>query len=95
MYEGSLGDKELEPERRQYICLNGYYKYVLDSKGKPEDPYIEDHEKEPEETVMIFYDSIKRIEKRKIWKNYKCDFSMMRIDKGLYTTVIYGYVKSG
>ena len=66
VYEGSLGDKELEPERRQYICLNGYYKYVLDSKGKPEDPYIEDHEKEPEETVMIFYDSIKRIEKRKI-----------------------------
>lgn len=64
VYEGSLGYKELEDNRRKYICLNSYYKYFLDGNGKPKEPYIEDHENEPKETVMIFYDSIKRIEKR-------------------------------
>lgn len=64
VYEGSLGYKELEDDRRKYICLNAYYKYYLDENGKPKEPYIEDHENKPNETVMIFYDSIKRIEKR-------------------------------
>lgn len=64
VYEGSLGNKELDDDKRKYICLNSYYKYLLDEEGKPKEPYIEDHEKEPEETVMIFYDSVKRIEKR-------------------------------
>ena len=64
VYEGSLGAKELEPDKRQYICLNSYYKYFLNKKGKPKEPYIEDHGNEPGETVVIFYDSIKRIEKR-------------------------------
>lgn len=39
--------------------------------------------------------ALKELKKERYEKNYKCDFSMMRIDKGLYTTVIYGYVKSG
>lgn len=64
VYEGSLGIKELESDKRQYICLNSYYKYFLSKKGKPKEPYIEDHENEPEETVVIFYDDIKRIERR-------------------------------
>lgn len=64
VYEGSLGNKELDDDNRKYICLNSYYKYLLNKEGKPKEPYIEDHEKEPEETVMIFYDSVKRIEKR-------------------------------
>lgn len=64
VYEGSLGYKELEEDRRKYICLNAYYKYFLNKNGKPKEPYIEDHENEQEETVLIFYDSIKRIEKR-------------------------------
>lgn len=64
VYEGSLGNKELDDDKRKYICLNSYYKYLLNEEGKPKEPYIEDHEKEPEETVMIFYDSVKRIEKR-------------------------------
>lgn len=64
VYEGSLGAKELDPDKRQYICLNSYYKYFLNDNGKPQEPYIEDHEKEPNETVVIFYDSIKRIERR-------------------------------
>ena len=55
---------ELESDKRQYICLNSYYKYFLSKKGKPKEPYIEDHENEPEETVVIFYDDIKRIERR-------------------------------
>jgi len=66
VYEGSLGYKELEEDKRKYICLNSYYKYFLNNKGKPEEPYIEDYENNPEETVLIFYDSIKRIEKRAI-----------------------------
>jgi len=64
VYEGSLGCKELEDGRNKYICLNSYYKYFLDKHGKPRRPYIEDHSDEPKETVLIFYDSIKRIEKR-------------------------------
>lgn len=64
VYEGSLGYKELEEDRRKYICLNSYYKYYLDENGKPKEPYVEDHEHEHEQTVLIFYDSIKRIEKR-------------------------------
>lgn len=64
VYEGSLGYKELEEDRRKYICLNSYYKYFLDKKGKPKEPYIEDHGEETGQTVMIFYESIKRIEKR-------------------------------
>ena len=64
VYEGSLGYKELEEDRRKYICLNAYYKYFLDKHGKPKEPYVEDHENEQEQTVLIFYDSIKRIEKR-------------------------------
>ena len=64
VYEGALGPKELEAERKRYICLNGYYKYFLGEDGKPVEPYIEDYEKNTKETVMIFYDSIKRIEKR-------------------------------
>lgn len=64
VYEGSLGYKELEDEKRQYICLNAYYKYFLDNDGKPREPYAEDHEGNYNETVLIFYDSIKRIEKR-------------------------------
>lgn len=64
VYEGSLGFKELEETRRKYICLNSYYKYTLGESGKPEEPYICDYGDNPNETVMIFYDSIKRIEKR-------------------------------
>ena len=66
VYEGSLGYKELEEGKRKYICLNAYYKYLLDEDGKPKEPYIEDHENELDETVLIFYDDIKRIEKRKV-----------------------------
>lgn len=64
VYEGSLGDKELEAGRRQFITLEAYYKYYVDEDGKPKEPYIEDHEGNYEEKVVIFYDNIKRIEKR-------------------------------
>lgn len=64
VYEGSLGNRELEEGRRQFITLEAYYKYRLDKKGYPKEPYIEDNEGKYEEKVVIFYDSIKRIEKR-------------------------------
>ena len=64
VYEGSLGNRELEAGRRQFITLEAFYKYRLDKKGYPKEPYIEDHEGNYEEKVVIFYDSIKRIEKR-------------------------------
>lgn len=69
VYEGSLGYKELDEDKRRYICLNSYYKYYLNKRGKPKEPYIEDHDNEPDETVLIFYDSIKRIEKRNCSSN--------------------------
>lgn len=64
VYEGSIGAKELDDEKRKYICLNSYYKYLLNDNRKPIEPYIEDHADNPNESVMIFYDDIKRIEKR-------------------------------
>ena len=66
VYEGSVGMKELEEEKRKYICLNSYYKYLLNENGKPIEPYIEDHADNPNESVMIFYDDIKIIEKRDV-----------------------------
>jgi len=64
VYEGALGPKELEEGKTGYICLSGFYKYYLDNNGKPIAPYIEDHANNNDQIVMIFYDSIKRIEKR-------------------------------
>lgn len=66
VYEGSLGNKELEEGKRKYICLDAYYKYFLDEEEQPIEPYIEDHEGNYKETVMIFYDDIKRIERRAV-----------------------------
>lgn len=65
VYEGSLVDAEMEKGEDRYIVLSGYYKYKLDQLGKPQEPYIEDHEGEDEEKVVIHYEEIKRIEKRK------------------------------
>lgn len=64
VYEGSIGMKQLEDGKKKYICLNSYYKYLLNDDGKPKDEYIEDHADNTNEIVMIFYDDIKRIEKR-------------------------------
>lgn len=64
VYEGTLAEKELEEGKRKYLCLRKYYKYYLDDSGKPKEPYIDDNGEEYEEAVVIFYDSIKRIEKR-------------------------------
>ena len=64
VYEGSLGCKELEEDKRKYISLNSYYKYFLNDQGMPQEPYVADHSNDSNEVVMIFYDSIKRVEKR-------------------------------
>lgn len=64
VYEGWLHLKEMEPGNRQYISLTSYRKYMLDSKGKPTEPYIENHDTEADEEVILFYENIKRIEKR-------------------------------
>lgn len=64
VYEGSLGVKELEEGKRKYISLDRYWKYYLDVEGKPREPYIEDHSDNPGETAVIFYEDIKRVEKR-------------------------------
>lgn len=64
VYEGDLHYKEMEEDRRKYITISGYRKYMLDEKGKPEEIYIDDYTGNLEEEVIIFYDDIKRIEKR-------------------------------
>ena len=64
VYEGSLGFRELEGGKRKYIILKAYYKYKLDVKGKPIEPYIEDYDTDYSKMVTIYYDDIKRIEKR-------------------------------
>lgn len=64
VYEGSLSARELEDGKRKYIILKAYYKYKLDPKGKPVEPYIEDYGADYNKMVTIYYDDIKRIEKR-------------------------------
>ncbi|MCC8025646.1 MAG: hypothetical protein LIP16_10150 [Clostridium sp.] len=64
VYEGTLGYKELEAEQRQYISLDGYRKYFIGDDGTPKEPYIADYSGCLNETVVIFYSSIKRIERR-------------------------------
>lgn len=65
VYEGYLGERELEPGKRQFITLIQYKKYFLDENGKPKEPYIEECN-DVEDKVIIFYNRIKRIEKNKI-----------------------------
>lgn len=66
VYEGSLGPKELESGKDRFITLEGFYKYQLDSSGRPIEPYIEDHACDYEEKVVVRYDDIKLIEKRNV-----------------------------
>lgn len=67
VYEGWLHNKEMEQDRRRYISLTNFRKYLLSKDtGKPIEPYIEIHDQDIEEEVIIFYDDIERIEKRKI-----------------------------
>ena len=65
VYEGFLGETEMETGKRQFIMLKKYRKYVLDKKGHPITPYIETHDND-EDKALIFYDNIKRIEKNVI-----------------------------
>lgn len=65
VYEGFLGDKELEPGKRQFISLKKYRKYILGDDGRPKEPYIEEHDSD-DDVVVIFYNQIKIIEKNQI-----------------------------
>lgn len=64
VYEGFLGETEMESGKRQFIILKKYRKYMLDKKGHP-NPYIEEHDQD-EDKVLIFYEDVKRIEKNVI-----------------------------
>ncbi len=65
VYEGSLREVNLyTKDNEKYICLSGYYKYMLDEKGKPIEPYIVNAASDNEEKVVIHYSNIKVIEKR-------------------------------
>ena len=64
VYEGWLHYDEMEAYRK-YISLTNYRKYMLDEDGFPKKRYIEEHDNDHEEEVLIFWDEIKRIEKRK------------------------------
>ena len=68
VYEGSLGPKEMEKGEERFITLEAYYKYCLNGEGNPIEPYIEDHDGDYEEKVVIRFDDIKRIEKRSVGK---------------------------
>lgn len=64
VYEGFLGETEMESGKRQFIILKKYRKYTVDKKGHP-NPYIEEHDQD-EDKVLIFYEDVKRIEKNVI-----------------------------
>lgn len=65
VYEGYLGDRELESGKKRFISLKKYRKYILDTNGKPSEPYIEENETD-DDIVIIYYDDIERIEKKNI-----------------------------
>lgn len=69
VYEGFLGETEMESGKRQFIILKKYRKYILNKSGYPK-PYIEEHEND-EDKVLIFYDDVKRIEKNVIGQQDK------------------------
>lgn len=69
VYEGFLGETEMESGKRQFIILKKYRKYILNKSGHPK-PYIEEHEND-EDKVLIFYDDVKRIEKNVIGQQDK------------------------
>lgn len=62
VYEGFLGEKELEPGKRQFITLKKYRKYILDADGRPKKPYIEESYTD-EDMVLLFYQDVYKIEK--------------------------------
>lgn len=62
VYEGFLGEKELEPGKRQFITLKKYRKYTLDNRGFPNKPFIEEHDSD-EDKVLLFYQDVYKIEK--------------------------------
>lgn len=64
MYEGFLINKEMESDRRQYVILNKYRKYITKNDEKSE-TYIEDFTENPDEKVLIYLDNIKYFEIRK------------------------------
>lgn len=66
VYEGSLREVNLNSENKKYICLSGYYKYILTEKRKPKFPYLLDLSNNNDEKVIIYYDNIDLIEKRAI-----------------------------
>ena len=62
VYEGYLGKRELEEGKKQFISLKKYRKYILDEKGNPQKPYIENNITD-DDVVVIYYDDIEIIEK--------------------------------
>lgn len=64
VYEGSLREVNLNSESKKYICLSGYYKYILTDEKKPKTPYLLDLSNNNDEKAIIYYDNIDLIEKR-------------------------------
>lgn len=64
VYEGYLINKEMEPDKRQYIALTQYRKFKTDKDGKPQEPYIEDFSDSCNEKVIIYMGNITHFEIR-------------------------------
>ena len=64
MYEGFILHTEMEEGKRKFICLCNYRKFIVSAEGKLK--MIEDNSTEREEQVILYFEDIARIEKRKI-----------------------------
>ncbi len=64
MYEGFILHTEMEEGNRRFICLCNYRKFIIDTEGKLKN--LEDHSTEREEQVILYFEDIARIEKRRI-----------------------------
>lgn len=65
VYEGSLLSYHIEDTGyKKHIVLGAYRKYTIDQNGNVVHPYLEMHQGETNQQIVIYYDDIARIEKR-------------------------------
>lgn len=61
MYAGYLGDRELERDKKQFVILKQFEKYMMDTNGKISEK-LECHDSDDDQ-VIIYMEEIKRIER--------------------------------
>lgn len=62
VYEGFLIKKEMEPDKKQFIVICKYRKYIIGDDGRAVKPFIFDYSDNKKQRAIIYFDEIKRFE---------------------------------